>query len=139
MYRIILFLFFINLFTYSICNATTYDNDSIIVGKCNLSVYVAKTPEEKRKGMLGFTKDTFDKDGMIFIGSIHQKQYYHTIGMKMDIYIIGVDTIGDKWYKVNNKAIFAPSGKKVITVYGDSVLEIPKKLYKEKFRNCLYE
>ncbi len=139
MYKVLLYALLINLFINGISNATSYSSDSIIVGKCNLNVYVAETPEEKRKGMLGFTKNTFNKDGMIFLGSIHQKQYYHTIGMEMDIYIIGVNTVGYKRYKVNDKAIFAPSGKKVITVYGDSVLEIPKKLYREKFKNCLYE
>lgn len=138
MLKLLFISVFISILSCSVSFASNYGVDTIKVGNCSLDVYVAKTHEEKRKGMLGFTQKTFNKDGMIFIGNNRQKQYYHTIGMEMNIYIIGVDTIGNKHYKVNDKAVYAPPGKKLITIYGDSVLEIPKKLYEDKFKQCLY-
>ncbi len=56
----------------------------------------------------------------------------------MDIRIMGVNTIGNKKFKVNDKAVYAPSGKRVITVFGDSVFEVPEKSYKKVLKHCLY-
>lgn len=116
----------------------TFANGVITAGGCELNVLVAETQEQKINGMLGFTDDSFPADGMIFIGIVPQKQYYHTMGMKMDIRIMGVKTISRNKYRVNGGAVFAPTGKRVITVFGDSVLEVPEKLYQSKLKDCLF-
>ena len=102
----------------------TFANGVITAGGCELSVLVAETQEQKINGMLGFTDVSFPADGMIFISTVSQKQYYHTMGMKMDIRIMGVKTISRNKYRVNGGAVFAPAGKRMITVFGDSVLEL---------------
>ena len=130
-------LIFILLFS-SFVYAQDFKEDVIIVGGCKVNVFVAETQKQKSSGMLGFTDESFSKDGMIFVGTVNQKQYYHTVGMKMDIRIMGVNTIGNKRYKVNNGAVYAPPGKRVITVLGDSVFEVPERLYQQKFKDCLY-
>ena len=134
----ILFILVFILYVMNFVYAHNFEEDSIIVGNCNLNVFVAKTPTQKAEGMLGFTDNSFPKDGMIFIGESFKKQYYHTVGMKMDIRIMGVNTIGHNKYKVNDSAVYAPPGKRVITVLGDSVFEVPEKLYQKTFKDCLF-
>ncbi len=136
------FLFFVLVSFFSSSAAAsgmTFAEDTITVGGCELNVLVAKTAEQKASGMLGFTDDSFPAEGMIFIGSVPQKQYYHTVGMKMNIRIMGVDTVGIKKYRVNGGAVYAPEGIRSITVFGDSVFEVPEKLYQSELKDCLFK
>lgn len=123
----------------SLCFGQNFKEDTIVVGDCEVNVYIAETDQQKARGMLGFTDASFNKEGMIFTGSTPKKHYFHTVGMKMDIRIIGVNTVGHKKYKVNGGAVYSPPGKRVITIYGDSVFEVPEVLYQQRFQNCLFD
>lgn len=113
--------------------------DNITVGNCEMQVYVAEDPYQKASGMLGFTDSTFLRDGMLFISTGKAKtHYYHTVGMEMDIMIMGLLKTGDNAaYKLAGQPIKAPAGIDMIKVFGMEVLEIPMKKYNETFKGCL--
>ncbi len=110
---------------------------TINVGKCELEVYTAITDNQKITGMLVFDDSTFDKDGMLFVGNKMRVHHYHTVGMRMDIVIMGVQKVGNNTYKVNGDVKFSPPGLDRVDIVGDSVLEIPTKLYNSTYKNCL--
>lgn len=115
-----------------------FGTDNITVGNCEMQVYVADDPYQKASGMLGFTDSTFLLDGMVFISAGKAKtHYYHTVGMKMDIMIMGLLKTGDNTYKLAGQPIKAPAGIDMIKVFGLEVLEIPMKKYDETFKGCL--
>ncbi len=110
---------------------------TIKVGSCTLDVYTATTDFQKMTGMLVFDDNTFDQDGMLFVGNKMRQHHYHTINMKMDIMIMGVKTIGSGEYVVYDKVKYSPPGLERVDIVGDSVLEIPTTLYNNKFKQCL--
>lgn len=140
-YKPSLFLFFTFLFIFfgniGQVAAETFGEDEITVGSCVLSVYTATDVFQKASGMLGFTDDTFGKDGMIFFGKELRSNFFHTMNMKMDIVIMGLIKTGEKTYKVSGKPLEALPGMETIKIYGESVLEVPLKLYYGKLKECL--
>lgn len=120
------------------CAEVYFTEDNITVGKCRLNVYVAESERQKMCGMLSFSDSSFKKDGMIFIGDKPKANYFHTLGMKMEIRIMGLSKKGDKYYKVNNEAKYAPPGLKQVVIYGDSVFETSERLYQSELNKCLF-
>lgn len=117
--------------------AVTFGEDKITVGSCILNVYTATDVSQKASGMLGFTDETFKKDGMIFLGKELRSNYFHTMDMEMDIVIMGLIKTGEKTYKLSGTPLEAKPGMETIKIYGESVFEIPLKLYNKKFKECL--
>lgn len=122
------------------CSKITFYEDNITIGTCKLNVYLAYTNEQKICGMINFTDDTFIKDGMLFVNNDEKvkSNYFHTIGMKMDIRIMGVVKKADKTYIVyENDAKYSPPGIKTVTIYGNGVFETSEKKYQNGLNKCL--
>jgi hypothetical protein len=111
--------------------------ETIVVGHCNIRAIVMETPQEHSKGLLGYTERTFPYDAMLFqIGGRNQK-YFHTIGMQMNIRIMGVMKSSTGSYRVLNGIIKAPPGISQIPIDASDVLEIPEGKYQLNFKRCL--
>lgn len=130
-----IFLLFILILLGSISHAATLE--SITVGKCDMNLIVVNSSEEHARGLLGYTELTFPYDGMLFFMGSSKRKAFHTVGMKMNIRIMGVTKLGDGTYKVTDVIQKAPPGLKEIIIDSPHVLEIPETKYQLYFRNCL--
>ncbi len=117
----------------------SFSEGIIRVGSCEMKVLLAKSDYEKMRGMSGFTDETFPYDGMLFVGNEFRKHSYHTLTMKINIRIIGLNRVSEDRYKVYGGAIYAPIGLSDINISGESILEIPERAFSEKFKNCIYQ
>jgi len=117
----------------------SFAEGEIQVGNCYMRVLLAKSDAEKARGMSGFTDETFDYDGMLFVGQSFRKHTYQTVTMLMNIRIMGVNRVSEDKYKVYGGAIYAPIGLSDITISGESILEIPERAFADKFRDCIYQ
>lgn len=115
----------------------TYDETNITVNGCKLSAYVASDLIQKAKGMLGFTDATFKNDSMIFLGEEFRTHYYHTMGMEIDIMIMGLKKETNGAYSVVGTPHVSPPGIENIKIQGEAVLEIPTKRYEAGLKACL--
>ena len=113
-----------------------FKSDTITVNGCKFDVYLATNAHEQVSGMLGFTDNTFKKQGMIFLGETNKTRYFHTVGMEMNIVIMGLTKIGEKSYKTKGKPIYAKPGIETIPVEGESVLEVPTLLFEKDLKIC---
>ncbi|MDR2869349.1 MAG: hypothetical protein LBV04_02765 [Deferribacteraceae bacterium] len=109
----------------------------ITVGGCTMNIISMQTPNEHANGLLGYTEDTFAYDGMLFDMKRNDRKYFHTMGMKMPIRIMGVEQVSADVYKVVGPVRKAPPGIRSIEINAPDVFEIPEAKYLLRYRACL--
>lgn len=120
------------------CKMVNFNVENIKLGKCNIKVYKADSYERQVCGMLNFTDDTFLADGMLFTGSEYSDRYFHTMGMKMTIRIMGLKKLDNNTYILNGEAKYSPPEIDTVKITGHAVFETSEKKYNEYIKKCLY-
>lgn len=126
----------------NLCSKVKYEEGNITVGTCNMNVLLAKNNLQHICGMLPFTDKNFTHDGMLFLEKENNpkaRHTFHTMNMRMDIRIMGVNRLADNNYILSdNQVQYSPPNIGFINVSGAFVLEIPERLYHSKLSNCLF-
>lgn len=126
----------------NLCSKVKYEEGMVSVGTCKMNVLLAKNNLQHICGMLPFTDKTFTYDGMLFLEEENNpkaRHTFHTMNMRMDIRIMGVNRVaGNDYILANNQIHFSPPNISFINIDGAFVLEIPERLYHSKLNNCLF-
>jgi uncharacterized membrane protein (UPF0127 family) len=111
--------------------------DTIMVDRCEMEVLVVSTPDEHAKGLLGFTERSYNYAGMLFKMNKKGRKVFHTIGMKMNIRIMGVTQSSSGNYKVITDIYNGRIGIPQIAIDAPDILEIPESKYQMFYKRCL--
>ncbi|GAB7140934.1 hypothetical protein RsTz2092_08910 [Deferribacterales bacterium RsTz2092] len=109
----------------------------IMVDRCEMKVIVVSRPAELQNGLLGQTERTFHYDGMLFAMQRNGRKYFHTMGMRMNIRLVGVVQLSNGDYSTIGSVIKGTSGLKEIIIDAPDVLEIPENKWTMYFQRCI--
>ncbi|MDR2883815.1 MAG: hypothetical protein LBV09_01755 [Deferribacteraceae bacterium] len=118
-------------------SAFAFDIDTIRVGRCDMEVMVMSTPTEHASGMLGFTERSFPYGGMLFKMGKRGRKIFHTMGMSMNIRIMGVNQTSNGSYNVLTDVYNGKPNIKQIPIDAPDILEIPESKYQMYYKRCL--
>jgi hypothetical protein len=118
-------------------NAFAAEERKITVGSCTMNIIAMQTVQEHANGLLGYTEDTFKYDGMLFDMGRDDRKFFHTMGMKMPIRIMGVVQTAPNVYKVVGTIKKAPPGLRSVEIDAPDVFEIPEVKYILRYKACL--